>query len=374
MCRFCTFSVVALLVLGRASAPSESEDVLLGYFGPASSAHPAGGDLWCAASMALDEANEAGGYQGRPFRLVTSWSANPWGTGAADVARMAYVDKVWAIVGGLDGATTHLAEQVVAKARLVLMNPVATDKSINMAGVSWMFSSVPLDDAQALVLAEAIAVEVRERSFVVVSATDHDSHVFAVELLKALDDRKLAPAFHFDWDPVAPASRGMLERVRCSHPVAVVLIASASDSARLLGMLREAGYAGRVFGGPWMGRRAFVAQAGGKAEGVRFPFLLATSPKYSEFAQRFTRRFDRTPDYAVAHMYDTVCLLVAAIRQGGLDRMAICDAIREIAPWSGVTGEIRWNTAGANCRPVHMGTIKDGRALPIAAPSRAARH
>ncbi len=365
MIRFCALSVVALLVLGRAPASSGAEDVLLGYFGPASSAHPAGGDLWCAASMALDEANEAGGYQGRPFRLVTSWSANPWGTGVADVARMAYVDKVWAIVGGIDGATTHLAEQVVAKARLVLMNPVATDKSINMAGVPWMFSSVPLDDAQARVLAEAIAVEVRARSFVIVSATDHDSHVFAVELLKALEGRKLAPAFHFDCDPAAPASRGVLERVGHSHPVAVVLIAGASDSARLLGMLREAGYEGRVFGGPWMGRRAFVEQAGAGAEGVRFPFLLATSPKFSEFAQRFARRFDRTPDYAAAHMYDTVCLLVAAIRQGGLDRMGIRDAIRETAPWSGVTGEIRWDTAGANCRPVHMGTIKDGQVTEV---------
>jgi hypothetical protein len=41
-----------------------------------------------------------------------------------------YEDKVWAIIGGIDGATTHLAEQVAAKAQLTLVNPVATDRSI----------------------------------------------------------------------------------------------------------------------------------------------------------------------------------------------------------------------------------------------------
>ncbi|UCD50797.1 MAG: ABC transporter substrate-binding protein [Phycisphaerales bacterium] len=368
MFRFCALVVVAFLAFGQGPVLCAAEDVLIGYFGPASPDHPEGGDLWCAASLALDEANEAGGYRGRPFRLVTSWSGNPWGTGVADVARMAYVEQVWAIIGGIDGASVHLAEQVVAKARLVLMNAVATDKSINMASVPWMFSSVPLDDVQAAVLAKAIAADVRAQPFVIVSSIDHDSHVFTVELFKALKELELSPAFHFDCEPTAQASRGVLERAARSNPAAVVLIACASDSANLLGTLREVGYEGAVFGGPWMGRRAFVEQAGPVAEGVTFPYSLAPSPKLAEFTRRFARRFGRTPDYAAAHMYDTVSLLVAGLRRAGLDRTGIRDAIRELAPWPGVTGEIRWNTVGANCRPVHIGTIKDRQARLVATP------
>lgn len=374
MCHFLMLVIVALSVFGPGPSASEAEEVLIGYFGPASPMHPEGGDLWCAASMALDEANATGGYQGRCFRLVTSWSENPWGSGVADVARLAYVQKVWAIVGGIDGASTHLAEQVVAKARLVLMNPVATDKSINMASVPWMFSCVPLDDIQAKALAGAIASDVCEQPFVIVSAVDHDSHGFTVELLKALKDSELTPAFHFECDPSSPESRGVLERAQRVDPEAVVLVADAEGSARLLTTLREAGYGGAVFGGPWMGRRAFVEQAGAVAEGVRFPRSLTTSPKCSEFAQRFAQRFGRPPDYAAAHMYDAVSLLAAAMRQGGLDRTRIRDAIREIVPWSGVTGEIRWNTVGGNCRPVHMGIIRAGCVQPVSVPSSASCH
>ena len=374
MYRFCALVILALLAFGRGPAPCEAEDVLIGYFGPASPNHPDAGDMWCAASMAIDEANQAGGCQGLPFRLVTSWSANPWGSGVADVARMAYVDKVWAIVGGIDGASTHLAEQVVAKARLVLMNPVATDKSINMASVPWMFSCVPLDDVQARTLVEAIASDVGEQSFVIVSATDHDSHLFTAELLKAFKGYDLAPAFHFECALGPQKSPGVLERVRAINPKTMVLIAGAQDSARWLKKLRAGGYEGAIFGGPWMGRRAFIEQAGAAAEGVRLPWPLTTSPTSRAFSERFTQRFGRSPYYAAGHTYDAVCLLVAAIRRGGLDRTRIRDAVRELSPWAGVTGEIRWDTAGANGRPVGMGTVREGQVRSVSSPSPAPGH
>ena len=374
MSRFLMLVIVVLSALGPGPSAAEAEDVLIGYFGPASPAHPEGGDLWCAASMALDEANAAGGFQGRRFRLVTSWSANPWGSGVADVARLAYDRKVWAIVGGIDGASTHLAEQIVAKARLVLMNPVATDKSINMASVPWMFSCVPLDDVQAKVLAGAIASDAREQPFVIVSAVDHDSHGFTVELLKALKDHDLTPAFHFECDPSQSGSRDVLERTQRVDPEAVVLVADAQGSARWLTMLRAVGYEGAVFGGPWMGRRQFIEQAGTAAEGVRFPWPLVTSSKFREFAKHFTQRFGRSPDYAAAHMYDAVCLLAAAIRRGGLDRTGIQEAIRSLASWSGVTGPIRWDAVGGNSRPVGMGVIRAGRVQSVSVPTAASCH
>ncbi|MHB8899940.1 MAG: hypothetical protein ACYC6Y_14430, partial [Thermoguttaceae bacterium] len=80
--------------------PAELHEVRIGYFGPGDPDHPAAGDLWCAASLALEEANAAGGYRGRPFRLVARWSDNPWTGGAAKVTEMVYTDQVWALLGG----------------------------------------------------------------------------------------------------------------------------------------------------------------------------------------------------------------------------------------------------------------------------------
>ena len=124
-------------------APANISEVRIGYFGPADGSDPDGGQMWQGASLAMEEANSQGGYRGLPFRLIAAWAGSPWAGGVANLVRVVYNDGVWAIIGGIDGATTHLAEQVVAKAQLTLINPVATDRSIHEAGVPWMFSCAP---------------------------------------------------------------------------------------------------------------------------------------------------------------------------------------------------------------------------------------
>jgi len=119
--------------------PDRLGAINLGWFGQCE--HTEGTDvgMFHAAEMAIEDANHAGGYDGVPFRLIPAWSADPWGTGVRAVTRLVYDDQVWALLGGPDGATTHLAEQVVAKARLPLISPVATDTSANLANVPWVF-------------------------------------------------------------------------------------------------------------------------------------------------------------------------------------------------------------------------------------------
>jgi len=355
----------------RTAAASEAMSfnaVLIGYFGPSDPLHPEAADMWQAASLAVEQANEAGGYEGIPFQLVPAWSESPWAAGVTDVVRLAFVHKVWALVGGVDGPSTHLAEQVIAKARLALVNPVATDKTVNLAPIPWVFSCAPPDDVQARVLARAIAADARTRPFVIVSATDHDSHLFTVELIKALATCKLTPAYHFQFAPRERTHREVMEQAERADPNAVVLIAQADAGAQCLGHLRDRGCKATVFAGPWMGSRAFLERAGKAAEGVVFPNLLASSATWSSFEQAFTKCFERSPDYLAAHTYDATAITIAAIRRGGLDRAGVMAALKEMVPWQGVSGEIRWNSFGANSRPVSLGIVRDGRILPFDPP------
>jgi ABC-type branched-subunit amino acid transport system substrate-binding protein len=109
-----------------------------------------------------------------------------------------------------------------------------------------------------------------------------------------------------------------------------------------------------------MGRRSFIEQAGGAAEGVVFPLLYTHGKGSGIFNEKFAARFGRRPDYLAAHTYDAVNLLIAAIRKAGLNRVRIYDEVRALSPWQGVTGEIRWDPLGSNSRPVRLGTIRGG--------------
>ena len=343
------------------SPPADVKEVLIGYFGPSTPTDPRGGDMWNAACLAVEQANRAGGYNGLPFRLVAGWSDNPWGSGVTEVTRMAYVHKVWAVIGGIDGPSTHLAEQVVAKARLTLLSSASTDKTVNLANVPWMFSCLPADHLQAPVLAQAIASKVGEKSFLFVSAVDHDSHLFTVELTRSLLKHKLTPSYHFEFKPGKKNIDGLAEKIVHAKAHTLVVIATAPQIAKIISAVRQRGFKGLVFGGPRMGRRSFLEKAGDAAEGVVFPLLYTHGNGPSSFDKKFTIRFGKRPDYLAAHTYDAINLLIAAIRKAGLNRPRIHDEVRALSPWNGVTGKIKWDPLGSNSREVHLGTIRNGR-------------
>jgi len=346
---------------GGELAQTDIDEVLIGYFGPTDPCHAQGRDMWYAASLAIEQANLSGGYQGLPFRLVPGWSDNPWGSGVKQVVRMAYVDKVWAVIGGIDGSSTHLAEQVVAKAGLTLISPGSTDRTANLANVPWMFSCLPPDNLQTCVLAQAIGAHIQRKPFLLVSAVDHDSHIFAVELTKSLGRKQMVPAYHFEFRPDEKNLADLVERVINVEAEALVLIAGSRHSARLSCAVRERGFQGLIFGGPSMGQRDFAKDAGNAAEGAVFPLLYVPQKTSSNFERTFVARFGNRPDYLAAHTYDAVNLLIAAIRKAGLNRTRIRDAVRDLSMWQGVAGPIHWDSRGSNSRPITLGTITSGR-------------
>lgn len=301
--------------------PKDLREVLIGYFGPADPAHPVGGMLWQGATLAIEDANRGGGYRGLPFRLVPAWSENPWSGGPAQLVRAVYADKVWAIVGGIDGATTHLAEQVVAKAQVPLVNPAGTDRGIHAANVPWIFSVPPGDHLQAPLLRKA--VQRAGVPFAVFSATDHDSRAFLAEL-------KLTPALQVDFEPGGHQAAALAERL--TGVKAVLVLADAQDTTRVIQAIRASGFTGQVFS-----RES-----------------LSLAEIALEFRARFVTRFRHPPDAAAAHAYDAVTLVVAAIRKTGLNRARLRDAIQALSPYQGVSGTIEWDPLGRNTRPPRL--------------------
>jgi ABC-type branched-subunit amino acid transport system substrate-binding protein len=359
---------VLALAHGGVAAGQDLAAIAIGYFGPDDPAHALGGDPWLAARMAIEEANAAGGHEGVPFELVPVWSEDPWGTGVARLSQTVYRDGLWAIVGAMDGASIHLAETVVAKARLPLLSAVSTDKTVNAANVPWMFSCMPADDALAGVLTTALLERSGERPFTLVSTTDHDSQLVAAEWIKSLSRRGRSPLHHLRVEPGIPRLPETIERVVATAVDSVVILAGSDDSARLLVALRRRAPELRLYGGPSMGRRAFLESAGTAADSVLFPSACDPAAPEGPFGRAFREIHGRPPDCATTQVYDAARLLVAAVQDAGLDRARIRDSLRGLSPWPGQAGPIRWGPPGRNLRPVHLATIRSGRVVPAGQP------
>ena len=337
----------------------------IGWFGPADPAHPVHGDLWTAALLAIEEANHQGGWNGVPLELLPRWSENAWGSGVSEVARMVYEDGVWAILGSVDGASTHLAEQIVAKARLPLVSPVSTDESVNLAGVPWMFSLAPADNQWTRPLVGELIEEVGEGSFALVTVTDHDSRLATRALLDELARADRVPSLRLDLRPGASDLEAHLERIDLGGQAALLLAAGPEEGARLLEAVRAAGFEGAVFGSPRFARRRCLEAAGKAAEGLRVPELgagLTSADEARRFEELFRERAGSEPDWAARHAYDATRILVRAIRAAGLSRAGIREALAELSGWRGLTGPVEWDATGQNRRPVSgLATVRDGR-------------
>lgn len=353
-------------------------EIRIGWFGPTEADDPATGGLWWSAHLAIEEANAqiansglpASDFSRLPFRLVPRWTADPWGSGITLLTRMVFDEQPLALLGSVDSATTHLAEQVVAKAQLPLVSPIATDKTATLAGVSWMFSCAPGDDAIARVLADAIQAEIKgpEEKIVLLATTDHESRMSAREVVRELLRRGRGPDFRFDVTPGAADTSKQLQAVAGARPAVVLIIAGVDDAARLTQAVRAQTDTALIFGNQSMSRRRFSVLAGPAAEGVRFPLLFVPDPADANshhFIERFTAAHRGAPDYTEALTYDATRMLVEAIRRAGPNRARIREALTQLSPWSGIAGTIDFDGTGQNRRAdLRLGTIRNGTLMP----------
>ena len=361
---------------GRDEPEPNVREVVLGWFGPGDPNHVEFGTLWRGATLALEEENAAGGYRGargsqagvssgKAFRLEPAWSESPWQAGTAALLRLVYDQQAWAVAGGVDGTTTHLALQVALKSHFLLLTPGSTDVSTDRANVPWLFSLAPSDESLASVVVPALAKAASGGPFAVTASVDHDGHAALAAFRRELGRQRLTPTalieFSHSGDDLGSAVERLLER----GPRAVLVLGPARSAGAFVAALRRAAFKGMIFGSGTAAGRAFQSAAGDAAEGTFAPRSISPGAAWDAFVAAYERRWGDAPDEGAANGYDAVKLTVAAIRRAGLNRARIRDAVRAIAPWNGAGGVVRWDALGRNQRVVVACSWRSGHLIAL---------
>jgi len=218
--------------------------------------------------------------------------------------------------------------------------------------------------------------DAKKPSIVLIATTDHASRMAAHEVTRELARHGITPEFRFDLAPGVANAEEALQGAAGAHPAAVLVLADATDSARVTRALRVQLGAVPVFGGQAMGRTRFLELAGPAGEGVRFPVLFApdaNDPTTALFTARFAAARGHLPDYAAALAYDSTRLLVEAIHRAGPNRARIREALVQLSPWSGIAGQITFDGTGQNHgNGVRLGTIRQGKVVADPLPASSA--
>src|ERR1035438_6917287 len=131
---------------------NDLSEIRIGFLGPRYN-HPdqvLGNRMLHGAQLAFDEANAAGGYCGKPFKLMLHNDSAIWGASSHEVVKMVYDENVWAIFGSISSDTTHIALRVTLKAETPVVNSASTDPTIPETIIPWYFTDLQDDRVQEI--------------------------------------------------------------------------------------------------------------------------------------------------------------------------------------------------------------------------------
>jgi len=355
---------------GRDKPEPVVRTVKIGLLAPLQRSHEAyiGRPLDWGAQLAIDEANDQGGYKGIPYELVVRNDTGLWGASANEIVKFSYEDSVWAVIGTVDGANTHIAIRVALKTELPIMNVADTDPTLVETKIPWVFRNIADDRQMAYTIAYYVYKERRFRRVAIVR-TDNRYGRFGVAEFRAASVRLGRPApievnYEVAYRDVNPDFSAQIERLQRVRPDAVVLWADAEAAGYLVKRMREVGLDMPVFACDRIVHPRFLEIAGHAAEGVvaAYPYDPdADLPALKQFKRKYRQRHGVEPTVYAAHAYDGAWMLIHAIETAGLNRYRIRDALDSMSPYSGVTGRIVFDDAHSDRGPVTLATVQGGR-------------
>ncbi len=363
-------AAVAFWGPGREKPEPDVATVKLGLLAPIERSHETymGRSIQNGMQMAIDEANSAGGYKGKKFEIVTRNDAGLWGASANEIITFTYDEKVWAVIGTVDGANSHIAIRVALRTDLPMMNVADLDPTLMETRIPWIFRVIPDDRQMAYTIAYYVYKQLGLQKVAILRANNRYGR-FGVAQFRKSSIRLARPApievnYEINYDKVNVDFLDQMERLQKAQPDAVILWADPEPAGLLVKKMREMGMNIPVVACERIINPAFLKAAGKAAEGV-----IATSPfnpdsgnpKLVEFKKKYEARFGQSADAYAAHAYDGTQMVVEAVRKAGLNRYRIRDVLSDMRHWDGVTGEIIMDDVYTNRRPVCVATVKDGR-------------
>jgi len=357
-------------------------EIRIGFLAPLYD-HPdqaRGNRMFNGAKLAIDEANAAGGYCGKPFRLIThndydNWQvANGgtgvskdsaiWGAASNGAVRMIYDDKVWAMFGSVSSESTHIALRLTLKAETPLVNSASTDPTIPETIIPWYFTNIQDDRVQGYTLARHIYDEMGLKRVGILRINDRYGRFGVLKFRDA--SRRLGHPVVIEQKFLVGDNdfRHQLQVIDESRVDAILLWTDVEQTAMILQQMKELGMKQRVFGSHRTIGEQLIKLAGAAAEGFEavYPYDPSRNdPRWLDFVVRYQAQYHETPDHFAALAYDAMQALLGAICRAGLNKGRIRDALTGIESYKGVTGDEVFDPNCKNISPMYLGHVHDGK-------------
>lgn len=296
--------------------------------------------------LALEEANAAGGIQGRPLALRSYDSQSRPEEAANAMTRLVSQDGVLFVVGENQSSNSLAMAPAAARGEVPMISPSSTNPRVTSEGGPYVFRVCFTDTFQGQLLArfaretlkaERVAILVDQKSDYAVGLAKVFSTRFSSLGGKIVSEEAYARG---DTD-----FRGQLTRAKAARPDVLFIPGYYSDVGPLARQARELGMRAALLGGDGWDSGGRLAELGGAAvEGAQYSsHFAADNPgqRVQDFLSRYQARFGHVPDALGALGYDAARVGIDALRRSsGAGGPMLREQIARTRDFDGVTGRI----------------------------------
>ena len=294
--------------------------------------------------MAIDDLNAAGGVLGRPLLLITEDTQSKPGESATAAKKLISRDKVVALLGEVASRRSLEAAPVAQLAKVPMISPASTNPKVTEPG-NYIFRTCFIDPFQGPVMAKFAQEKLRAKRVALIVS---NSSAYSIGLAKFFREAFTANGGTIVLEQKYAEGdkdfKAQLTAIKAAGVDAVFNPGYYNEGALIVLQARDLGLTLPIFGADSWDAEALI-ELGGKA--IEGAYLCShyspadPSPRVQNFVQAYKKRFGSTPDSNASLGYDSVLVLVDAIkRAGSTDRAKIRDALAATKNFAAVTGNI----------------------------------
>ena len=311
-----------------------------------------------AIELARGEINSQGGINGKKLEIIYEDDKADVSTGINVINKLVNIDNVPVVLGSWASGVV-VAQAPIAEKNKVIILADALSPAITNAG-DYIFRIQP-----SAVYYTSVATE-----FLI----EHNMNKSAVIYVNNEFGKSLKDSFVSDFESrggkvVAIESysqgdtdfRAQLIKIKNKNPD-VIFIPGYQDTIEVIKQVNELGIKSKILAGPPYESKSTTEKLGKLAEGVLYPshFVLERgNEKTKQYEKEYLARYNiKTGPYAPL-MYDATYIIAEALQKCDKDTDCIKDELYSMK-YSGVSGDISFDSFGDPHMPIYMKTVKNG--------------
>jgi branched-chain amino acid transport system substrate-binding protein len=314
---------------------------------------PWGVDCINGAQLAIDEANAAGGFNGRPFKLIIQDSASTPEGGKSATEKLVQ-EGVVGILGEVASGITQPMSQVTSANNIPHIAVGATKTTITDIGPN-VFRVCYTDDFQGPVMAKFAYEGLGLKTVAIMTDEKQPYSQYLSQMFKEyytkLGGKIVAEE---SYESKQTTFTAQLTRIKAKSPQGVFLSGYFNEVGPIVRQAATLGISNvKYFGGDGWDSQELISSGGDAIVGGYFCNHYnehEDRPKVKSFLEAWNKKYGKAPGTTMGALgYDAAALMIDAIkRANSTDKQPVIDAIENTVDFNGVSGTITLKGMGGN--------------------------